>query len=166
MTEAVLVQNTVTTTPSVGAAGGSKAAGTVSAAADVGSKTLATRNDNAATAQPGSNGQYVGLSADQYGALITRERAASAISKQNVTAAAVDTLLLAANPARRGVTIINRGTTVLSIDITGAVATIPTATHDLQIGAQMELPKPVPLGIIKGIWAGAPTGNAIVTETT
>lgn len=85
--------------------------------------------------------------------------------RSTVAAAAADTLLLAANAARKGMTVYNEGSTVLYLALGTAAASATSYTCQVAAGGYYEAPFEY-TGQVRGIWAGAPTGNARITELT
>lgn len=86
----------------------------------------------------------------------------------NVTSAAADTLLLAANPLRLGFVIANDSASVLYV-LLGSGAASPT-NYTYQIDAKTTVPGVASLlpnwaGQIRGYWSAA-NGAALVTEVT
>lgn len=77
-------------------------------------------------------------------------------------ASASTSVLLAANAGRRGATIFNEGSTVLYLAF-AATASVTAYTVQIAVNGYYELPVNLYGGVISGIWAGAPTGNARVT---
>ena len=78
-------------------------------------------------------------------------------------ASASSAVLLTATNSRRGVIIYNDGSTILYVAFAG---TASTSAYTVQIaaGASWALdPSSGYGGVISGIWAGSPTGNARVT---
>lgn len=80
----------------------------------------------------------------------------------SVTAAAADTLLLAANTARRGATVYNDSTAALSLSLGTAAASATAFTVKVPASGYYEVPFGYS-GQIRGIWAAA-NGAARVTE--
>lgn len=80
-----------------------------------------------------------------------------------VASAAVATTLLAANSARRGVTIVNTDQNMLRVKF-GSAAAADSFSYALQSGQTLELPQPVYTGIITGIWDADGAGVAAITE--
>jgi hypothetical protein len=74
--------------------------------------------------------------------------------------------LLAANANRRGATIYNESTAVLYLALFTHTS-VSTTVYTLQIaaGGYYELPQPVVLGEVSGVWAAA-NGSARITELT
>lgn len=89
----------------------------------------------------------------------------SGSTRSSVVAAAADTLILAANTARDGATVYNEADTNLYLALGGTAATIADYTLQMVPGSYYEVPFGY-AGEIRGIWAGAPTGAARVTEIT
>lgn len=95
---------------------------------------------------------------------------ATATSTQ-IASAAADTLLLAANTARKGATIYNNADKVLHLKLGSGAATTANSTIDLAAetaglsGGYYEVPYGF-TGQIRGIWEAAPTGTANVVELT
>lgn len=90
-------------------------------------------------------------------------------TKSNVTSAAADTIILAANANRRGGTIYNDSTAALYLSLGTTAAsttsfTVVLAGNGSGIGGFYELPSGF-TGQVRGIWASA-NGFARVTELT
>lgn len=81
----------------------------------------------------------------------------------NVAASASNVTLKASNAARRAIEIYNDADKALYVKF-GATASTGSFTRLLQPGEWMR--EELYTGIIDGIWASAPTGNARVTELT
>lgn len=92
-------------------------------------------------------------------------------TRSQVAAAAVDTLLLASNSARKGATIYNSTDKVLHVSLGTVAATVANSTIPLALqtgtagGGYYEVPANY-IGMIRGIWDAAPTGAAKITELT
>ncbi len=82
----------------------------------------------------------------------------------SVAASATSVTLLAANSRARKRIIFNGGSTTLSIKLGSTAASASSFSVQLASNAAWELPGPLYCGAITGIWAGSPTGNALVTE--
>ena len=82
----------------------------------------------------------------------------------NVSSSATNVTLLAANTARKGAYFYNDSTQILYLKL-GATAT--TSSYTVEMGPEdfYELPNPIYVGIIDGIWASA-NGALRVTEIT
>lgn len=80
----------------------------------------------------------------------------------SVTAAAADTLLLAANANRRGAAVTNDSTAVLYLSLGTTAASATAFTAKLTAGAYFEVPAGYS-GAVRGFW-GAANGFARVTE--
>lgn len=94
---------------------------------------------------------------------------ATAGTKASVGDAAASTTLLAANAARKSVTIVNDSTAILYVDATGGTASSTSYTHYLP-GTGGGTPASLTIndftGLITGIWASDAGGNARVSEYT
>lgn len=77
-------------------------------------------------------------------------------------AAAATTGVLLAAGARRAVTIFNEGSTILYVAF-APTASVTAYTAQVAVNGYYELPQPLYGGVVSGIWAGSPTGNARVT---
>lgn len=89
---------------------------------------------------------------------------ATAASLTNVASSATNVTLKAANASRRGLTIFNDSEAVLYVKF-GATASASSFTVKIAAGGYYEMPLPIYVGIVDGIWASA-NGNARVTELT
>lgn len=90
-------------------------------------------------------------------------------NQTEATSSASAATILAANGKRAGFSIWNGADKTLSvlIDNTSTVPTVTTTrrTVDIAAGAYWECPYGYQ-GIVQGIWAAGPTGNAEITEYT
>lgn len=78
-------------------------------------------------------------------------------------AAATTAVLLAASGARKGAIIFNEGSTILYVAY-AATASLTAYTVQVAVNGYFALdPTSMYGGVISGIWAGSPTGNARVT---
>lgn len=89
---------------------------------------------------------------------------ATAASLANVASSATNVTLKAANASRRGLAIFNDSEAVLYVKF-GATASSSSFTVKIAAGGYYEMPQPIYVGIVDGIWASA-NGNARVTELT
>lgn len=98
--------------------------------------------------------------------LLANYQTAANATRSNVPAAAGDTLLLAANAARKGATIYNDSSSILYLALGSATSSTTSFTLEVAPGGTYELP-PVSMftGQIRGLWATA-TGNARITEVS
>lgn len=87
-------------------------------------------------------------------------------TRSNVSDAASDTLILAANAARKGATIWNDSTEILYLGLGTTAASLTSATAKIVADGYYELPQPVFTGQIRGIWANNASGAARITELT
>ena len=103
--------------------------------------------------------------------ILTQSARASAGTRTSVAGADADTLLIAANPLRKGATIYNDSSAVLYLGL-GATA-VSTTDYTIQLvagasgfvlGAYYEVPENF-AGQVRGYWASA-AGDARVTELT
>jgi hypothetical protein len=134
---------------------------------DAGFPAFAVRRD-AAAAGAGTDGDYEVLSTDSVAQLRTAAERAGTATITNVADNAASTQLLAANTARRGVTIVNTSSAILHIayGATAVIATARTATIAAS-GGEWTMPGPIYTGVINGIWATDPgDGVAIITQLT
>lgn len=130
------------------------------------------RNVIASTYAPGSGNATAATFAfdkDTGGLLVEPIKGPATATQSNVASAAVTTALLAANAARRGAIIKNNASTILHVCL-AATATVNASSYDLPayagtLGVVVEIPFGY-TGAISGIWEGAPTGNANITEIT
>ncbi len=91
---------------------------------------------------------------------------ADSATLSNVNDTVASTTLLAANAARRGVTIFNDSTADLFVKY-GATASATSFTVKIAGGGYWEMPSPTYLGVLDGIWsADTASGAARVTELT
>ena len=90
--------------------------------------------------------------------------AAAAATLSNVASSATNVTVLAANANRKGAIIVNDSTAYLYLKF-GATATTSSYTVKLYPDDYYEVPEPVYVGIIDGIWSAA-NGSARVTELT
>jgi hypothetical protein len=91
---------------------------------------------------------------------------ATTATRTSVTAAATNTLLLAASSTRKGASVYNDGTTDLYLAVGSTAASTTSFTVKLVPGAFYALlPAWSPLEV-RGIWAGSPTGAARITEVS
>lgn len=86
-------------------------------------------------------------------------------ARTSVTAAAVDTSLLAANTSRFGATVYNDTDKSLYLALGTAAASTSSFTVIVLAAGYYETPFGY-TGAIRGIWAAAPTGSARITEIT
>lgn len=103
------------------------------------------------------------------GLLVQNVKGPATPTSTNVSANAASVTLLASNAARIGGIIKNGGSTVLHITF-AATSTVDASSYDLaaygsSIGGLIEIPFRY-TGVISGIWEGAPTGKANITELT
>jgi len=90
-------------------------------------------------------------------------RTSNAVSVTSVASSATSVSLIAANTARRGVSIQNTSTSILYILVGGGTATATTA-HSVQIPSNGYWEAPYGFtGAVSGIWASA-NGSANITE--
>lgn len=98
------------------------------------------------------------------GSIQINEASSSTGASTSVAGAVADTLLLAANTARRGATVFNDSTAVLYLLLGTTAASATNYTVQLTANAYYEIPFDY-AGMIRGIWSSA-AGNARVTELT
>jgi hypothetical protein len=129
-----------------------------------------------AAAPTWTEGRVVALSTDLSGSLRvvgsggTISPVAPSLTTSTVTsvgASATNVTLHAANTTRRHLAIFNNGSTNLYLKL-GATASTSSFTLIVIPGGFYELPNTngIYTGIVDGIWAGSPTGAALVTEVT
>lgn len=106
----------------------------------------------------------VPLEATAGGALITSPPQSSSAAITSVTAAAANTALLGADGTRKGVIITNDSTANLKLAY-GSPATATNFSVLIAPGGYWEMPAPVYLGALNGIWDAA-NGAARITELT
>jgi hypothetical protein len=87
---------------------------------------------------------------------------ASAVALSNVTSAATNGTLLAANADRIGVLVQNDSTATLYLKY-GETASATSYSVRMEPGSYWEMPQPIYKGIIDGIWSAA-NGAARITE--
>lgn len=90
---------------------------------------------------------------------------ATAASLANVASSATNVTLKAANASRRGLIVFNDADKALHLKY-GATASATSFTVKIAAGGYWEMPQPVYVGVVDGIWEAAPTGSARVTEST
>lgn len=86
----------------------------------------------------------------------------STATTTQVNASATSVSLLASNPARKGASIFNTGSSTLHLSYT-ATATAAATAVDIVTGAYFEVPFGY-TGAIAGIWDGSPSGKANINE--
>jgi hypothetical protein len=89
--------------------------------------------------------------------------ASSVSATSRIPSAAVDTLILAANSARRGATIYNSDANALQLLLATGAASATNFTIQLATNTYYEVPFGYS-GAIRGIWTAAGAGAAQVTE--
>jgi hypothetical protein len=82
-----------------------------------------------------------------------------------VVSAAVDTSLLALSTSRYGATVFNDTDKTLYLALGTVAASTSSYTVQVPAGGYYEVPFGY-CGAVRGIWATAPTGNAVITELT
>lgn len=85
-------------------------------------------------------------------------------TRSSVSAAVADTLVLAANTARKGATIFNESTAILYLGLGTTAVSTTSYTVQVPAGGYYEVPFSFS-GQIRGYWAAA-NGSARVTELT
>lgn len=98
----------------------------------------------------------------------TNEILANTLRAENAALSSVNdsdtsVTLLAENPNRLGVIIFNDSTEKLYVKY-GLTASLTSFTTIVGVGAIWEMPRPVYVGRIDGIWAANSTGAARITE--
>ena len=93
-----------------------------------------------------------------------RTAPATTATLANVSSSATNVTVVAANANRLGLLLYNDSSAVLYLKF-GATASASSFTVALAAGAYWEMPQPVYVGIVDGIWASA-NGAARVTELT
>ena len=83
----------------------------------------------------------------------------------NVDDSAASVSLLAANTTRSGVILVNDSGEILYLKY-GATASLTSFTYKIAAGGTWEMPEPIYLGAIDGIWAANGAGAARITELT
>lgn len=89
---------------------------------------------------------------------------ASTATRTSVSASASAVALKAANPGRKGLVVYNDSGVTLYIGY-GATTTTSDFTYKVAAGGTYEMPEPLFVGLVQGIWDSA-TGSARVTELT
>jgi hypothetical protein len=144
-----------------GTTGPMKAEDVAHATGDQGFPAWAVRNDNLATTF-GADQDYIPISTDLKGAIITTQKAATP-TQSSVAGSATSVTLLSANSSRRGAVINNDSTATLYVKM-GATASTTSYSYKMLTDDILEIPYGY-TGVIDGIWASA-TGNARITELT
>lgn len=132
---------------------------------DQGLFVLAVRNDNATTALTTTDSDYSPIGVTSQGGIFTAVQRAASATLVNVNDTASSTTLQAANNARRGWLIFNDSSSDLYIKF-GATASLTSFSIKLGSGQYYEMPQPIYVGVIDGIWSADSTGAARVTELT
>lgn len=86
-------------------------------------------------------------------------------TKANVSASASSVTIRAALAGRKGLSVYNDSSAILYLDTTGGTASATSFTIAMAANSYYELPAPVVVGAVTGIWASA-TGAARVVEYT
>ena len=81
-----------------------------------------------------------------------------------INASASNVQLMAANSSRIGFAIYNNGSTTLYVRLGTTAATTSLFTVAIPVGGLYEAPTGWATLAVQGIWAGSPTGNAMITE--
>lgn len=87
----------------------------------------------------------------------------SAATVTNVESSASSVQLIAANPERNGLAIVNTDANLLTIKY-GATASATSCTATIAQNAAWTMPAPIYTGRIDGIWAADGSGHAVITE--
>lgn len=90
--------------------------------------------------------------------------AATGVTTSQVNSAAATTTLLAANDARRGVTIANTDPNTLRVKL-GPNASAADWSVPIMSGQVWEMPQPIYRGVITGIWDADGSGVAAISES-
>ncbi len=122
-----------------------------------------TSGDASAANQATANSTLVSIDARL--AYLEDALAADAVALTSVDDAAVSTVLLAANADRRGVVVFNDSTADLFVKY-GAAASASSFTVKIVGGGYWEMPAPIYVGVVHGIWSADSTGAARITELT
>ena len=93
------------------------------------------------------------------------EPVATAATLSTVASLATSQTVLAANTSRRGVLMVNTDANALRIKY-GATASASSFSVIISSGAYWEMPKPIYVGIIDGLWDADGSGSVFVTELT
>lgn len=131
---------------------------------------MGVRNDSGATTRATVDGNHVALALDSAGRLLVAPVSylapakASTATLTNVPSSASNVTVVAANANRLGVLIVNDSTATLYLKF-GATATTSSFSVKMEPGSYWEMPEPLYVGIIDGIWSSA-DGAARVTELT
>jgi hypothetical protein len=83
----------------------------------------------------------------------------------SVASSATTVTLKASNANRRNLSVYNDADKAVYIKH-GATASASSFTVKVAAGGFYELPNPCYSGVVDAIWLAAPTGNALITETT
>lgn len=116
----------------------------------------------------GPAGTQIPIAVDSSGKLIlsasTAPSQAQTATLTQVASSATTVVLVAANTNRKGLYIYNDSTAILYVAFAG---TASTSVYSFQLPAQgfYEMPAPIFVKTISGIWTAA-NGNAILTELT
>lgn len=153
---------TTSIVPGTAATNLGKAEDAAHASGDTGVFALAVRNDGAATAFSGTNGDYTPIGVDAAGTVSVAQKSGTA-TLTNVNSSATNVTILAANTARKGAQFFNDSTQILYLKF-GTTASTTSFTVPLAAATYYELPAGY-TGNIDGIWASA-VGVVRVTEET
>lgn len=153
---------TTSVVPGTGATNLGKAEDAAHTTGDTGVFTLGVRNDGAATAFSGTNGDYTPVATDAQGRMYVVQKAPTA-TLTNVNSSATNVTILAANTGRIGAQFYNDSTAILYLKF-GTTASTTSFTVPLAAATYYELPGGY-TGNIDGIWASA-NGAVRVTELT
>lgn len=152
-------------TPGTAASNLGKAEDAAHTTGDVGVMALAVRQDTAAAT--GADGDYVPITTDNLGQTRTARPVAGTATVTAVNDQATSTTLLAAAAGRKGVIAHNNSSADLYLKY-GATATTSAGGYSYKIpaGEHWEMPEPIYVGIIDGIWSADSSGAVSLTELT
>jgi hypothetical protein len=105
------------------------------------------------------------LSEDNPLVVETRPTQVGTATLANVSDTDSSTTLAAANADRIGLIVVNDSTAILYLKY-GSAATSTSCTYILGAGATWEMPHPIYVGLVAGVWASNASGAARVTELT
>jgi len=102
------------------------------------------------------------LELEALNAKVNPDQALTSVTNSSVPSSITSVILALANPTRRSFSLFNNSTSVLylTFDVTASQA---TAAVPIAAGGYYEMPKPLYLGDISGIWASA-NGNASICQ--
>ncbi len=116
-------------------------------------------------AASGANGDYVTFTSDDTGQTRVARTTCNTATLTNQTDQATNVTLAAANAARKGLLAHNDSPSILYLKY-GATATTSSYTVKIAADGYWEMPEPIYVGIIDGIWSADSTGSVRLTELT